>query len=200
MTALLFTRLPTLDTERLLLRALTMADAADLFAYASDPAVARYTSWEPHHTLTRSRRFLESVRRAYQQGRVAPWGIVHRADGRLIGTCGFVSWQPEHRRAEIGYALARPYWGQGYATEAVRAVITFGFTRARLNRIQAICLPENVASARVLEKAGMSLEGTLRHFAVIKGEPVDLQLFAILRQDAASFVGERHDFVADNAL
>ncbi|MGQ0549721.1 MAG: GNAT family N-acetyltransferase, partial [Armatimonadota bacterium] len=156
-----FGDLPVLQTQRLRLRRLRVDDAGDVFEYASDPEVSRYTTWEAHKTLEDSRAFLISVIEHYNTFQVAPWGMEHKGEGKLVGTCGFVSWNLRHRRAEIAYALARPYWNKGYTTEAVRAVMAFGFGAMRLNRIEARCDIPNIGSARVMEKAGMKFEGIL---------------------------------------
>jgi RimJ/RimL family protein N-acetyltransferase len=86
-------------------------------------------------------------------------------------------------RAELGYWTGVPYWGQGYMTEAVRAVIAFGFDTLGLHRIQATAYPRNVGSWRVMEKAGMTYEGTLREFYVKNGVPEDARMYAVLRSD-----------------
>lgn len=182
----IFKTLPNLDTPRLLLRQLRGSDINDVFAYASDPLVAEHTTWRAHKARSDSERFVQSILNLYRTQQVAPWAVVHKADQKVIGTCGFGSWQIYHARAEIGYALARPYWGQGLTTEAVTAVINFGFRKMELNRIYAFCLPENIASARVLQKAGMAYEGLLRQYALIKGAHRDLELYAILRSDSRS--------------
>lgn len=179
----IFGNLPVLETERLRLRKLTRADIPDVFAYASDAEVSAQTTWNPHQTQEQSRQFVERVLRVYQYGEVGPWGVEHKGDGRIIGTCGFNDLDTYHRRAEIGYALARPYWNLGLTTEAVTAVLRFGFGRLLLNRIQAMCLTANIGSARVMEKAGMRYEGLLRSYAYIKGDYRDLKLYAILRED-----------------
>ena len=168
-----FGDLPVLQTERLQLRRLRLDDAGDVFEYASDPEVSRYTTWKAHKTLEDSRAFLSSVIELYNSLQVAPWGMEHKEHRKLVGTCGFVSWNLRHRRAEIAYALARPYWNQGYTTEAVRAVIAFGYRVMGLNRIEARCDVPNIASARVMEKVGMKYEGVLRHHMFTKGEYVD---------------------------
>ena len=178
-----FADLPTLETARLLLRPMRMEDADDMFAYASDPEVARYTTWEEHHSVEDSKLFLANMIESYRQHKVASWGLVHKGDGRLIGTCGFASWSTYHASAEIGYAMSRHYWGQGLMTEAVGETVRFGFTRMGLNRIEALCLPENLASARVMEKAGMSYEGLLREHLYAKGNYHDLKIYSILRRE-----------------
>lgn len=178
-----FGNLPSLETDRLLLRKLRLDDAEAVFAYASDPEVARYTTWEAHKTIDDSKAFLTSVIELYNSHQVAPWGMEHRAHRKLVGTCGFVYWHLRHARAEIAYALSRPYWNKGYTTEAVRAVIAFGYRVMRLNRIEARCDVPNVASARVMEKAGMKFEGILRHHMFTKGAYVDLKMHSILRDE-----------------
>ena len=173
--------LPTLETERLILRKMTLEDAEAIFAYASDPEVSRYTLWETHRSIEDSRAFLELEISKRESGGEPDWGIVYKGDHRLVGTCGIISWEPHHARAEIGYALSREYWGRGLMPEAARAMIRFGFERMSLNRIEARCIAENAASARVMEKAGMTYEGTLRQREVIKGAYRDMELYAILR-------------------
>ncbi|MDR7482064.1 MAG: GNAT family protein [Armatimonadota bacterium] len=178
-----FGDLPVLETPRLLLRPLTLEDAADIYAYASDPEVSRYVTWHAHRSIEDTRTFLHGALALYAAGQVAPWGMVHRADGKVIGTCGFVSWYPDHGRAEIGYSLARAYWRQGYTTEAVRRIMRFGFEVMALNRIEARCEIPNVASARLLEKVGMTFEGILREHVYGKGRYRDMQMYSILRRE-----------------
>jgi len=175
--------LPTLATDRLILRKMTPNDAEAVFAYASDPEVTRYVSWETHLSIEDSRTFLDLVTRKYESGGEPEWGIVYKGDHRFVGTCGIVSWEPHHARAEVGYALSRDYWGRGLMAEAVGAMISFGFREMNLNRIEARCIAENTASARVMEKAGMLYEGTLRQRELIKGELRDIKLYSILRDE-----------------
>jgi [ribosomal protein S5]-alanine N-acetyltransferase len=172
---------PRLETERLVLRKMTLGDAAAVFAYASDPEVTRYVLWETHRSVEDSRAFLELTERKYEGGGEPDWGMVYKGDGRFVGTCGFVGWSREHARAEMGYVLNRRYRGRGLVPEAVRAMIAFGFEKMDLNRVEARCVAENIASARVMEKAGMTYEGTLRQREFLKGAYRDMKLYAILR-------------------
>ena len=174
---------PRLETERLVLRALTPDDAAAIFAYASDPEVARYVLWEAHRSVEDAKAFVDLTMSRYGSGDAPDWGIVYKGDGRLVGTSGFVAWEREHDRAEVGCVLHRGYWGMGLAAEALRAMISFGFARMGLNRIEARCIAENEASARIIEKAGMSYEGTLRQRELLKGEYRDTKLYAILKDE-----------------
>ena len=178
-----FRDLPALQTPRLLLRKMRLSDAADIFAYASDPAVARYTTWPPHPTVAATEAFVRELLQRYADGLVSPWGIVHRADGKLIGSCGFAYVMAWHGRGEIAYALSQSYRGQGLMPEAVSAVLAFGFETLRLNRIEARCEVENIASERVMQKVGMQLEGVLRQHAQVLGKYRDLKLYSILRDE-----------------
>lgn len=177
------TTLPTLETDRVILRPFGPDDVADIFAYAADPEVARYVPWEAHRNEADSRAFLESVLQRVRRGEPDTWAVVERASGRVIGSIRFGEYHPVHARASVGYVLGRPYWNRGLTTEAVRAVLRFGFEVVELNRIYAVCHVDNVASERVMQKVGMSYEGTLREVALVKGGFEDRKLYAILRKE-----------------
>ena len=181
--AKLFRNLPELTTTRLLLRKFKRSDAHDVFAYASDPQVALYTQWDHHRDLMTTRQFVATVLKGYREGHPAPWGIVLRRTGKLIGAIGLRNWSLEHARAEVGYVLSRDYWGQGYVTEALNAVLAFGFTQMELHRIQAKAVPENRGSTRVMEKVGMRCEALLRDYEFVKGAYHNLNLYSILKRD-----------------
>lgn len=178
-----FCDLPTLVTPRLCLRKLTIADVEDVFAYACDPLVSRYTLWPTHRSRLDSERFIEAELAKYEHLQPGTWGIVHQGHNKVIGTCGFGTWHMAHARIEVGYALGRAYWGQGLMPEALQAVIAFCFSTLPLNRIEAFCLVENHASARVMEKVGMCYEGLLRQAICHQGRYCDLKLYAILQAD-----------------
>jgi ribosomal-protein-alanine N-acetyltransferase len=174
--------IPMLETERLRLRPFTLEDEAAVFALASDPEVARFVRFEAHRTPAETRAFLELVEQHYRRGEPFAWAIVHREDGRLIGSCGFVSQAVERRSAEIGYWLGKPYWGRGYAVEAARALVRFGFEQMELDRIEAKCFVENRAGQCVIEKLGMKFEGTDRS-EIIKGRYPELRVYGITERE-----------------
>lgn len=178
-----FRSLPVIKTKRLILRKLTSADAGDIYAYAGNPEVSRYTLWRPHSSLAQTRRFIANVRKNYRSGSPENWGIEDRADAKLIGTIGFFYYDALNRKGEIHYALSQKYSGQGLMSEAVKAVMRFGFTRLRLNRIEAKCMPDNKASERVMQKCGMRYEGLMRKALLAKGRFVDLKAYAILKSE-----------------
>jgi [ribosomal protein S5]-alanine N-acetyltransferase len=175
--------LPRLETPRLVLRALSLDDADDIFAYASDSEVTRYTIFERHLSSKTTTEWLRSVIDTYRDGHPGPWGMELRSSRRLIGACGFRNWETQHGCAEMGYTVTRAYWNQGYASEAVRALIAFGFEHMNLNRIEARAVPANLGSTRVMEKAGMKFEGVLRQSEFFKGAYQDLAIYSILRHD-----------------
>lgn len=179
----LFQNFPTLETDRLILRKLTKEDATDIFQYASDDEVARYVTWDSHKTVEDTYQFLQFAFDRYEAGQVAPWGIVYKADGKMIGTIDFLYWDQVHRRSEIGYVLAKPYWGQGIMTEAASKLLDFGFHKMELQRIEARCFVENIGSERVMQKIGMTYEGTLRKLMFIKGSFRNLKIYSILREE-----------------
>lgn len=178
-----FRNLPTLDTPRLQLRKVVLDDAHDMYRYANDPEVSRYVLWDVHRTLADSLSFVRGIIDKYEMGQVAEWCVQEKSTSRMIGTCGFVHMDGEHSRAEIGYALGRRSWGQGYASEAVQAVVKLAFAQLKLNRLEARCMLANAASRRVLEKAGLRHEGILRQHVRRGQQYFDVHLYAMLRED-----------------
>jgi ribosomal-protein-alanine N-acetyltransferase len=177
-----FSNFPTLETERLILRKLRLEDAKDLFEYASDKEVTKYVTWEPHKSIEDSINLIKFTHERYEKREGIIWGIVCKENKKVIGTCD-ISPVTKHFRAEIAYALSRDYWGKGIMTEAVKEAIKFGFEKMNLNRIQAMCIPENIGSYRVMEKVGMKYEGLIREYMYIKGKFQDLKLYSILKRE-----------------
>ena len=172
-----------LKTDRLILRPIKRSDAQDLYAYAQDPAVSRHVLWDAHKNVQESRQFIRAARRQYRRGLPGSFAITLRDSGRMIGTVGFMWLNPDWQSAEVGYSLSREYWNRGIMTEALRAVIAFGFDTLGLNRIEAQHETDNPASGRVMQHVGMRYEGTLRQRIKNKGKYVDVKLYAILRGD-----------------
>lgn len=178
-----FSCLPVLETEDLVLRRPRLGDARDMYAYASDPEVARYVLWEPHTSVSDTRAFIRELRRRIRSGYPSSWAITRRSDGRVIGTIGFMWYSAENSSAELGYSLSRECWNHGYATQALRAVVDAAFRSLPVNRLEAQHDVRNPASGRVMEKCGLRQEGVLRSRIRNKGEYVDVALWAILRSD-----------------
>ena len=175
--------MPELATPRLRLRKLTMRDAQDIYRYSRDAEVARHVLWDAHRSIGESRAYLRYMIRRYRAHEPASWGIEYAATGQIIGTIGWMWIQRDNASAEVGYSLARDFWNRGIMTEALRAVIAHGFKSMNLNRIEAQHETTNPASGAVMRKCGMTHEGTLRQRLYNKGKYVDVDLYAILKQD-----------------
>ncbi|MBQ8954246.1 MAG: GNAT family N-acetyltransferase [Clostridia bacterium] len=182
----LFFSMPPIETERLVLRRLEMADAQDIFDYGRDPEVARHVLWEPYRSVSESRSYIRNMQRRYRLGEASSWGIELKETGRVVGTIGYMWYQEEHSSVEVGYSLARPHWNKGLMTEALRAVIAHSFETLHVNRVEAQHELTNPASGEVMKKCGMRFEGTLRQRLRNKGRYVDVALYAILREDYAA--------------
>ena len=178
-----FSCLPVLETEDLVLRKPRLSDAAEMYAYASDPEVARYVLWEPHTSISDTKAFIRDLRRRIRNGFPTSWVITLRTTGQVIGTIGFMWYSAENSSAELGYSLSRKYWNHGYATQALEAVVRQSFRSLPVNRLEAQHDVRNPASGRVMEKCGLRREGILRSRIRNKGEYIDVALWAILRSD-----------------
>lgn len=177
----IFSHLPELETERLLLRRMLVTDADDMYAYARRSDLTKYLTWDPHPDRDYTVEYLQYLASRYRVGDFYDWGVTLRSDGRLIGTCGFTSFDFAHDSAQVGYVLNPDYWGRGLAPEALRAVLRFGFHALNLHRIEAFYIQGNIRSRRVMEKVGMAYEGTRRGAMRIKGEYRDIGVCALLR-------------------
>ena len=152
---------PALETPRLRLRELALADAADVFVFAGDPVVQLYDGG-PVASLDEVRSGIERDRVDARARESLSWGITLKPGDTVIGRIGLANWSREHHRAEIGYDIARAYWRQGIGTEAVAAVVRYAFEELHLHRLEAFPTLDNVASVRLLEKLGFVHEGTAR--------------------------------------
>ncbi|CAN5444563.1 GNAT family protein [soil metagenome] len=178
-----FRDLPTLRTARLILRKLTVDDARDMFAYASNPQMTRFTTWDAHRSIDDSRAFLTQAAGKYERGDAMDWGVVDASSNHLVGTCGIVNFSEQHQRGDLGYGIAVPFWNQGYMTEAARAAVDAAFRMLPLNRLQSCCNVHNVGSSCVMEKLGMTFEGTFRKFFQRNGSTHDVKWYSLLRSE-----------------
>ena len=154
----------TYETPRLQLRKPVLADAEAIFRqYAQDTEVTKYLTWEPNSKVEETREFVRMCLQSWQEGRSFHWAIVRKKDRQLLG---MITARVEGHKWELGYVLARPYWGRGYMTEAVTALIDWALKQPLIYRIWSVCDLDNPASARVMEKAGMRCEGVLRRWSV----------------------------------
>lgn len=179
----IFVNIPRIETERLVLRKIKISDLDSVYKYASDPMVPKYLLWSPHSSIYFTKAYLREVQKHYKKQNFFDWGVTLKGENKIIGTCGFSSFNIQHNTGELGYVLGSEYWGRGIAAEAASAVIDFGFKVLNLHRIEANLMIENTQSKRVLEKCGMKFEGIKRGGVFAKGGYRDLCIFSIVREE-----------------
>ena len=170
------------ETSRVILRPIAADDAPAIFTgYAQDPEVLRFLIWRPHDSIAQTEEYIARCMAA-SPDRERTYALLGRAEGHLLGA--FRLRRPESHRLECGYVLARAEWGRGLMTEALTEVARWAMQQHDIWRIDAVCDVENRASARVMEKAGLSREGILRRWIIhpnISAEPRDCFSYAMVR-------------------
>lgn len=170
------TDVEVLTGPRITLRAPTLDDADVLFErITSDPQVSRYMSWRPHPDIDETRRVITEL---FNVGGETTW-LIERHDGEPIGMCGWR--RPQPHIIDFGYYLGRKWWGQGFMSEAVQLILDKAQRDPTVYRVSAYCHVDNKASAKLLERSGLTLEGRLARYAVLpnlSAEPQDCLLFA----------------------
>ncbi len=175
--------IPTLTTSRLTLRPFTLDDAPTVKELAGAREVAETTLNIPHpYNEGMAEEWIGTHQDAFDRGETVTFAITLRNEAVLIGAIG-LSVNKTHHLAEIGYWIGRPYWNQGYCTEAAQEVVRYGFSVLDLNRVQARHMTKNPASGRVMLKAGMTYEGTLRQSALRWDEFQDVAIYSMLRDE-----------------
>jgi RimJ/RimL family protein N-acetyltransferase len=172
-----------LTSERLVLRQIVESDLLALFSIFSNAEVMRYWSSPPMADITDARQMLLNIQGNYRNRSALQLGIERKNDQALIGTCTLHNLHLQSRRAEIGYALGRPYWRQGYMLEALHALIEYAFESLGLNRLEADIDPRNTASEKTLARLGFAKEGYLRQRWIVNEEKSDSAFYGLLRSD-----------------
>jgi [ribosomal protein S5]-alanine N-acetyltransferase len=171
-------------TERLVMRRPLLSDAADIHEYARDPEATRYMEWRTHTDIRQSVEFLKACAARWESGEEFCWLITVKPESRVDGA---IACRVRGHAVDFGYVLNRKYWGQGYATEAARAVVAWAMSLSGVYRVWATCDTENLASVRVLEKTELLLEGRLKRHTIrpnISMIPRDTFVFAKIRDIA----------------
>jgi len=172
---------PIIETDRLILRLIKNKDSKDLFSILSSENITKYYGMFPMKELSEAGKLISKFENSFREDKSIRWGIELKNSEQIIGTCGFHNWNKRHFRAEIGYELGEQFWKNGYATEAVLAIIDYGFKNMELARIEAITYPENEASKNMLIKLGFEYEGLLKKYAYFIEKHQDLEMFSICK-------------------
>lgn len=174
---------PILKTERLLLRRFSLQDCGDVTLLVNDEEIAANTLNIPYpYDSNMAADWIKGHQDSFESGKGAIFAITDRQTGSLIGAIG-LNIEAGDEKAELGYWIGRQYWCMGYATEAGKAVVEYGFVQLGLNRIFARHLGRNPASGRVMQKLGMKHEGCLRRDIKKNAVFEDLELYAIVKNE-----------------
>ena len=173
-----------LETERLILLVRTVADAEDIFDYASCPEVSYPAGFLPVKTLEDEIYYLEHIlpERNQKENLPAGYGIVVKGTDKVIGSVDF-NHRHEDDVLEIGYTLPPDYWGRGYVPEAARALIDLAFIELGLHKVELTCFGYNVQSQRVAEKLGFTLEARIRDRKDVQGNRCDSLIYGLLKSE-----------------
>ena len=174
-----------IETDRLILRPFLVDDIQSLAQYRSDPEVAKYQGWDLPYAEEQAAELVSEMM-ALTPGDPGQWyqiAIQLKKTGQLIGDCAFRRLSKDHAQAEIGFTIARPHQGQGYATEALIALLSYVFDELEVHRVYANCDPDNLPSIRLLQKMGLRHEGRFIESLWLRGSWVSEDWYAILRRE-----------------
>lgn len=176
----------TLETERLVIRRVYSTDIT-LFKATSDITVVKYEPWEPHEDITQLMEYINQVFDKYENGDCTEWTIELEETGEAIGMINIHNVNKTHKHGELGFWLDKDYWNSGYATEACNAVLKYAFNELNFHRIHSLTAAENAPCIRVLNKIGMTHEGTFRNYMYLNStgrkELSDVSVFSILKEE-----------------
>jgi ribosomal-protein-alanine N-acetyltransferase len=178
-----WSQLPTIETPRLTLRWVSNEDVDALYGIFSNVEVMRYWSTPPLPDRDAAVALVNEIHDAFERQVMLKWGVARRADNVIIGTTTLYNLDFTNRRAEVGYALGRGYWGQGYMNEALQALLSYCFETLNLRRLEADVDPRNQASIQTLERLGFRREGYLRERWEVAGEIQDALFYGLLRRE-----------------
>ena len=174
---------PIIETNRLILREVAAEDALDMYHYLSDEEVVKHMGLPPAQSVEEVMDEIDWYHSIIKDGTGIRWGVTLKDSGKVIGSCGYLNMQHKHYRAEVGFELSKNYWGKGIASEALEAIIMYGFNHYHLERIEALIEPGNIQSQRLVSKLGFTNEGLLRHYEYTLGKFDDLYMYSIIKRD-----------------
>ncbi|WP_342503909.1 GNAT family N-acetyltransferase [Lysinibacillus sp. FSL L8-0126] len=170
----------TMETERLLLRPFTEADAPEVSVLCNNYAIYKSTLNVPYpYTIDCALSWIATHQQNFEENRLYEWAITDKHSGQLYGVIGLSNQQP-HQRGEIAYWIGEPYWGNGYGTEATQAIIAFAFQEKKYHRVYAQYFQSNPASGKIMEKCGMHYEGTLKQHVYKNGAFEDIVYYGLI--------------------
>ncbi len=179
-------KLPEINTARLVLRESRSSDTQALYEIFSNPKVIRYWDHPVWTDKSKAADLIQSAQKGFSEYKLFTWCANLKESAKVVGTCSLFDYSQEHRTAEIGYALHPDYWGQGYTSEILPELVSFGFYHLDLNRIHAETDPRNIGSIKALTKIGFQHEGRIRENWIYPGKkPSDTNLYGLLKNEWA---------------
>ena len=178
-----FSKLPVIETPRLILKEITMDNLYDMNRYASLEKTSQYLLWTPHLNIAETRGTIEFHIEQYRRCKTPDWGLTHKKDGLFIGTCGFTSVDEYNSTAELGYVLSPEYWHQGLMKEALSAVLRISFLEIGFHRVYVRIMEGNVASMKLAQSLGFVYEGAARESMFVKGEYRTIHTYSLLEDE-----------------
>lgn len=179
----LFNVFPKLETQRFILRRLTDDDVEEFFLMHNDEDTLKYYDIQSFNNVYEAKRTLDFMNKWYKKNKLINWGIERKVDNKLIGNLCFYNIEKIHSKVQVGYLVSRDYWRQGIAREVLSVLISFGFEKVGINRIEAQIYQENIASIFLVENLGFQKEGTLREYEFVKGKRWDVSIYSLLKGD-----------------
>ena len=179
-----FTPFPTLTTNRLVLRQITVEDAPELFFQRTDERVMKYIERPRPKDINDTITFINTITDLRDKNEIITWGISLKENPKLIGTVVYLNFKKENYRAEFGYALHPDYWRKGIMDEVAKAVIDYGFNVMKLHSIEANINPENIASQKLLEKNGFVKEAYFKENFFWQGKFLDSAIYSLLNPNS----------------
>ena len=149
-----FRTIPTLETERLILRKILPRDERDMYEYSRDPETSKYLLWEPHSGREYTAAHIRYLQEQYRKASFFAWAVIEKQSGKMIGTCGFTEIYEREKRAEVGYVISPQFHRRGYAPEALRCIVNYAFHSLGLVRLEGRFMEDNEASRKVLVRCG----------------------------------------------
>jgi ribosomal-protein-alanine N-acetyltransferase len=183
MLAINFHPFPLLETDRLLLRRIDPSDADVILALRGNPELMKYIPRPLAKTKEDALAFIEMIDTNWETNTAITWSITLKEDSTTIGNIGYYRIQPENHRAEIGYMALAEYHGKGYVTEAIQALLRYGFEQMQLHSVEAVIDPNNIASERVLQKNGFVKEAHLIENEMWNGTFLDTVIYSLLKRN-----------------
>ena len=196
-----FAEMETLETERLILRKLSMDDLYDYYErIGSDGEVSKYMLWEPHQDIGETLESFEKSLAAYEEGGYYRWVAEEKNGDGVIGTMSLLRFDEEESSCSFAYMFAKDWWGRGYATEAMTAVLAFAFEKLEIVRVTADHFAANTASGAVMRKLGMEYTGTAKNRYEKHGHPVDAECYELVRSTGNELTANEYQRMAMRSL